>query len=68
MAAQPNFSCRIPNGDAQLVAMLRVAQGGGLFGRHKMRFADRVRMHALERQKNEQCRAEQMFHLNPPVH
>jgi hypothetical protein len=39
---------RIPNGDAQLVASLRVAQGGRLLGRHTMRFTDWVCMRALE--------------------
>jgi hypothetical protein len=36
------FRCRIPDGDAQAVAILRVAQDGRLLGRCAMRFTDRV--------------------------
>src|SRR5437879_7477344 len=60
------FRGGIPNGDAQLVASLRVAQDGRLFGGHAMRFADGVGMRALQCQESEEGRSEQMFQVNLP--
>jgi len=62
-----NLSLRIPDGDRQLVASLRVAQDGRLLDRQRCVFTDRVAFARLN-DRRKSMRRDQMFHLNLPVH